>query len=248
MSFQKFLPLAALLLAPFAHADESLTCDLSRKGLTPSALALANKITDSQTTVQDTKNALELKVDASLAPGSFIFVVQDDAKQQRIAFTGAPGSVAWDGARMATASAEFNCRKKSSEPAKSIPPVSRPQFNYLVCVLDEATFENGAITKVERLAQTVSSANTFRLPQKIEGDSARASFTVGTNAIDPLNGLSVVLTDKTNGEVALYSGPSGSLKSSFMFGFTQGSREASAKFLRMGCAYTNDPKLFLEAK
>lgn len=245
--------LAALIASSFAfglsaHAEESLACDLSRRGAESASLALAAKIIESQSVVQDTKNDLSLRVDASLAAGSFIFMMQDDSKQQRIAFTGAPGAVAWDGARISTSSTEFNCRKKSTEPAKSIPPVSRTEFNYLVCLLDEATFENGAITKTERLAQTVSSADTFRLARKIEADTARAAFSVNTNPIDPLNGLAVVLYDKTNGEIARYAGPSGSLKSSFMFGFTQGSREASAKFLRMGCAYTDDPKLFLETK
>jgi hypothetical protein len=149
---------------------------------------------------------------------------------------------------MSTSNSEFNCRKKSTEPAKSIPAVSRTEMNYLVCLLDEATFENGQITKTERLLQTVNSANTFRLPQLIQGETEKVAFSVSTNEIDPINGLSLVLTDKTNGEVARYSGPSGSLKSSFMFGFTQGSRDASAKFLRLGCAYTDDPTLFLEKK
>ncbi|MGZ3695281.1 MAG: hypothetical protein ACXWQO_14245 [Bdellovibrionota bacterium] len=242
------LVLALLISSVPAKADDSLACDLVRKAPEASALAFTNTIVDSNSVVQDTKNTLGLRVDASLAPGSFIFVMQDDLQKQRIAFTGGPGSVAWDGARMTTSNGAFSCRKKSTEPAKEIPSFSRTTMNYLVCLVDEATYVGGQITKTERVLQTQGSANSFHRPMKIEGENDKVAFSVNYFEFDPVNGLEVKLTDKANGQVATYSGPPESFKTSFMFGFTQGDREGSAKFLRMGCAYTDDPKLFLETK
>lgn len=242
---QLFLALLSLAAVP-AWADDSLECALSRSG--SGVLPLNNKIVEKESTVQDTKNELQLRVDASLARSSFFFVMQDDAKQQRIAFSGAPSSLAWDGARIAGTSSEFRCQKKSSEPVKKIENVERPSFNHLVCLLDEAVYEGGAIKEAKRVLQTVNVAQRFRLPLEVKAEDDKYSFSVSSDDLDPVSGLELEIRDKSNGEVATFAGPPKSLVSSFMLGFTQGDKTASAKFLRLGCVYTNDPKLFLEEK
>ncbi|MGE3262057.1 MAG: hypothetical protein AB7K68_09780 [Bacteriovoracia bacterium] len=236
----------ALVAGITVQAAETLDCDLQR--LAGESLKISSPISDRQALVQDAKNALQVRVDASLAPSSFIFVAQDDAKQQRISFTGAPTSLSWDGAKMLLSSGtEFSCRTKSTESAKALPVVKKNPAPYLVCLLDEATFEEGKITKTERLLETVSSSFTFRRPLKISAENEKVAFTLSAYEFDPIDGLDLKIMDKANGETARFIGPPRSLTTSIMFGFTQGDREkGDAKFLRLGCVYTADPKLFLE--
>lgn len=237
--------LASLAAAPALQAEESLNCDLARPGA--EQFTFESRIVEKQAVVQDTRNPLALRIDASLAPSSFLFVMQDDAKSQRLAFTGAPTSLMWSGGRLSSGSARLGCQKRSTEPATFV-RTPKVEADQLVCLLDEAIFENGQLTKATRVLQTVSSTITFRMPLEVKAENAQYSIAVRSYDFDPANGLRIQLTDKSNGESAQYAGPPRSLVSSVMLGFTQGNKETSAKFLRLGCVLTSEPAKFLEAE
>lgn len=227
--------LLALLSAP-AFAD-SLDCELERGD---KKMAVSGPLHEgSANAVLREAGELGLGLDASLAPGSYLLVLQDDLKQVRAAFTGSIEAAT--GSALLVRGAGVACRTSQASPPKAMP--SRPALpDYLVCVLDEVSYVNGTLAESKRLLRRAVSTPLFRFPQEISGEQGSAAFSVRLNRMDFKNGLDVVLTDRGTGAFARFTGPAGTLRTSFMLGLTQGDRALRAKFHRLGCVFSNDPK------
>ena len=241
----RFFPLLLTAFIPLlAHAGDAFVCESKRTG--SSALVLANPIFDDQSVVQQTEeNSQRLRLDASLSKSSFLFVLQDDQKQQRLAFSGATAAVLGAGAKLSLSESELGCQKVEEKIEPAFPAGPRKDLpRFFVCLLDEAEFEEGAVKESKRRFLEVNPAYTFRKPLKVQNEDALYAFSVRFDQFDPVSGLKIEITDKATRQTARFSGPARALGNSFLFGFTQGDKEKNAKFLRLGCTYANDPKLF----
>jgi|GEM_PF-6210952 len=232
------IPLLLALLSVPAFAD-SLDCELEREG---KSMAVTSPLLEgSANTVVREANELDLGLDASLAPGSFLLVLQDNAKQVRSAFTGSTEAVGFAGSSLIGQDARVACRSSLGNPPNTMP--SRPSLpDYLVCVLDEVTFVNGAIAESKRVLKRAVSTPLFKFPQAILGEAGSSAFSVRLHRMDFNKGLDVTLTDRGTGAFARFTGPAATLRTSFMLGLTQGDRATRAKFQRLGCVFSNDPK------
>lgn len=233
------LLLLSLALSSPALAADSLDCDLTRG---ERSLPLSSALNESTaTTATKEANELLLGADSSLSPGSYIVVLQDDEKQVRAAFTGSPEAVAFAGSALRTKESAIACRSRIENPPKVMP--NRAALpDYLVCVVDSVKIENGAVTESTRVLKRIVSTPLINLPQAIGAETAESSFSIRLHRMDFRSGLDVVLTDKRTGAFTRFTGPAGTLRTSFMMGLTQGNRASNATFLRLGCVFTADPK------
>jgi hypothetical protein len=237
----RFLPLfLLLLLARGAAAADSLDCDLAR-GAT--SLPLSSPLADGQAETQTPGNELGLGLDSSLASQSYLFVLDDLQRHRRVAYSGAPGSAWFGGSSLEVGEARVRCRQHLGQPPVTFP--ARPVLpDYFVCLVDEARYAGNELEGSDRRITKVTTQLNPRAELKVDGEDAHAAFRVRYLSYDPAAGLEITLTDKATGETARYVGPGRSLVTSFLFGLTIGDRAASARFLRLGCVWTADPKLF----
>lgn len=243
----KTLPALVLssLLPLSALAAPQLECEVNRSEA--DTLRFAQPIVENMSVVAARlPEGYGLQFEASLAPSSYLAVIQDDFRKQRLAFTGTSTAPALDGARLSLPDAALNCRKTGEAPKFDTTPDT--SANYLVCMLDEAIFEKGQVVTTKRLLTSVNSAFSFRRPVEIHADGPNQAYTVGYTSFDSLRGLRVLLVDKVTKETVSYVGPARTFRTSFMLAFTQGDREKLGRFLRLGCVFTNDPKPFLAAE
>ncbi|MGZ3660067.1 MAG: hypothetical protein ACXVB9_18265 [Bdellovibrionota bacterium] len=233
--------LTLISLSQTAHAADALHCDLARG---TDRLPLSADLVEDQAEVQTKDpNSLSLALDVSLSGGSTLFVLNDDSRQRRVAFTGSPQGLSTDEALLESGPVSLRCHKNLAKPSFD-PPAQPERPDYFACVMDKASFENGAPTDSARLLDTVTSPLNAHLPITVKSENAEAAFTVKYTSFDPFHGLDVQITDKATGETAHYSGPARSMGPSFMFGLTLGNRDVKARFLRLGCVWTDNPKLF----
>ncbi|MGZ3683331.1 MAG: hypothetical protein ACXVCI_05735 [Bdellovibrionota bacterium] len=233
--------LTLISLSQTAHAADALHCDLARG---TDRLPLSADLVEDQAEVQTKDpNSLSLALDVSLSGGSTLFVLNDDSRQRRVAFTGSPQGLSTDEALLESGPVSLRCHKNLAKPSFD-PPAQPERPDYFACVMDKASFENGAPTDSARLLDTVTSPLNAHLPITVKSENAEAAFTVKYTSFDPFHGLDVQITDKATGETAHYSGPARSMGPSFMFGLTLGNRDVKARFLRLGCVWTDNPKSF----
>ncbi len=132
------------------------------------------------------------------------------------------------------------CRSEVENPSKAMP--SSPKLPpYLICVLDEAEFEKGAPVEIRRVFRKTVSTALFRFPHELSAENEKLSFRVRFHRSNFMRGLDVQILDKTSGADARFVGPAGAMRSSFMLGLTQGDRATRAKFLRLGCIFSQTP-------
>jgi hypothetical protein len=231
----RLLSLFLLLSSAPAFAD-SLDCALSRG---ERSLPFSSPLVESTASAATAKpNELGLGLDSSLSPGSYLVVLQDDQKQTRAAFTGSPEAAA--ASIFTSGESRVACRTRIENPPKVMP--SRPALpEYLVCVIDDVKYEKGAISETKRIHRRAVSTALFRLPQTISAQVGQVAFSLRYHRMNFVNGFDVLLADKESGALAAFQGPAGTLRTSFMLGLTQGDRAGTARFLRLGCAYANDP-------
>lgn len=179
--------------------------------------------------------------DAGLSPGSVFYAVQDSALHHRAAFTGSGLSFSVEGALLETSTEHVLCHV-APDKLNLAPPPGGEQADYLACVLDTVKFEGGAPGDSTRHFLKLTSPIHPTFPLEVREEDSAVAFHVHYLSYDPAHGLDVTLTDKASGEVAHYSGPARSMQKSFLLGLTIGDREVSARFLRLGCVWTNDPK------
>jgi hypothetical protein len=232
-----------LAFAAFAHAD-SLRCDVASGALSETA---TSAIVEGQSDAQSNgSGSSKLAFDSSLSPSSVVLVVNDDMRHRRVAFTGSARAISTDGARLESGGMSASCKTVVDGKLSLAPPEAGELPDYFVCLLDEARFENGEIKETKRRAfKTFSPLNTHMAIDLADGKEG-GSFQVHYLSYDPFKGLDVTLTDKETGEAAHFVGPARSMGSSFMLGFTIGDRATAARFLRLGCAWTDDPSKFKE--
>lgn len=237
--------LLALLLttASLAHAADSLECGATRDGQQAVVQARAEFADGvAQAALQPSANALGLGLDASLSPQSLFLVLEDPAKLTRAAFTASPNGATAEGFTLQNGGARVQCSKKVEKPVGVFP--ARPGLpEYFVCVLDELKYVQGSVAETKRLALKAISTALFRLPVSISAKGSGAAFAVKLNRNDFLRGLEVSLGEDS-GKGARYSGPANTLSAGFLLGLTIGNRAEEARFLRLGCAYANDPAAF----
>jgi len=180
--------------------------------------------------------------DASLSPGSIFFAVQDPVLHHRAAFTGSSLSFSPDGALLETSTAHTSCLIVPEHLSLAPPAGSGQKLDYLACAVDIAQFTDGTAESATRHLVKLTSPIHSTFPLDVRGEDAVVAFHVQYLSYNPIHGLDLTLTDKESGEVAHYNGPARSLQKSFLLGLTIGDRAVSARFLRLGCVWTNDPK------
>lgn len=234
--------LLSLLLALPSLAADSLECGLHRASA-QQPIALKGEFNDGiAQAASDSENELGLGLDASLSKQSLFLVLEDGRRQTRAAFTASPNGASEDGFTLASGEGQVRCAKHVEKPPKVMPV--RPELPELfVCVLDELTYSKSAIMETKRLGRKAMSTALFNLPVQIGTSAGGASFTVKLNRQDWRRGLDVSLKDDATGLDARYVGPASTLHASFLLGLTIGNRAEEAKFLRLGCVYTNDAQM-----
>jgi len=231
-----------ILFSTSAHAGDALECRLAR-GASP--IFLKAPIVENQADVKTTDTSeLGLGLDASLAPSSFLVVVQDDSHQKRLAFTGSPAGASSDASLLELGESQVQCAQRLEKVVSLAPPPPPAMPDYLVCMLDEARFVNGEPQDQKRRLVSVNSPLNSTMPLSIAAADETVSFRVRYVSFDPFHGLDVVLTDKTSGETAHFTGPARTMLPSFLMALTQGDKAKDARFLRLGCVWTNDPKSY----
>jgi hypothetical protein len=237
-----FFAVILLLSAPaFAAGQDTgqLACETKRPD--SETLALSTKIVDGIASVQENEeNALHLNLDASLAPGSFLFVLQDNAMNQRLAFVGAVDALNWEGARLEMDDSRIGCKKTYKEYPQAFPAPMKAKPANLVCMLDEATYEKGELKQSKRMLVKAVSTFSFGRPTRIEAENEAYAYSLSYNVLNAGNGLQIKLRDKGTGKNAQFTGPARTLTTSVILGFTQGDKAQAAKFLRLGCVYADD--------
>jgi hypothetical protein len=241
------LPISLLLALPaisaFGLDADSLECGLQRQGGAP-ALALRGEMSEgaAQATADSAGNELGLGLDASLSKQSLFLVLEDGRRQTRAAFSASPNGASEEGFMLASGESQVRCAKHVKNPPKVMP--ARPELpEYFVCVLDGLKYSKGSLTETKRLGRKAMSTALFNLPVSISTAAGGASFAVKLNRMDWRRGLDVSLKDDATGLDARYVGPASTLQSSFLIGLTIGNRADEAKFLRLGCVYTNDAQM-----
>lgn len=235
----------ALLAPPLAHAGESLRCDFARGSVRDSVAAEFSGPLASAKVEQP--NAAQLALEASIDASSSFWTLDDVAATHRVAFSGTPEAMGLDGATLSLGATSVACRRQSSAaPSFALAPAT-PKPNYFVCMVDEARFQAGKLAETKRHFFQVLSSFGRNLPLVASGSDAQVSFRVDYAALDPFHGLEVALHDKASGETARFSGPARSMASSLLFGLTVGDRAKDARFLRLGCVWTNEPATFKPA-
>jgi hypothetical protein len=166
------------------------------------------------------------RLDASAGDSTSFFAM--DLRDRRAAFGGA--SAALSGGELALGAQAARCQEPL--PPALTPPV---RGEYLVCLFDEARFEKGDVIESKRLARRVVSTLGSVLPVVVEADGFRVRYV----AFDSQRGLSAEIT-----EGARFTGPARSMGGASLLGLTIGDREVSARFLRLACAWADDPAQF----
>jgi hypothetical protein len=219
--------LCLLLLGENAFAS-SLTCDAG------SGSQSAN-LNEGQGEVQ-TNN-----FDASLGTASIFYAVQNPTTHHRAAFAGAGYTFSPDGALLEINSSHVYCHLAPDKLSFTPPPGPTP-LDYLACAIDSANFSSDSATDLLRRMVKITSPINSTFPLEVRGEDEVVAFHVHYLSYDPAHGLEVTLTDKASGETAHFRGSAHALQKSFMLGLTIGDRAVSARFLRLGCFWTDDPK------
>ena len=181
---------------------------------------------------------------ASLGPQTWLVVFDAENRKSHAAFSGSARGMTPDGASLSLDSASVRCARVPEGRFSLAPPPAPELPDYLVCMLDEARFAHGEISDTKRRLFEVLTPLAPRLPIEVSASDSAVSFSVNYVSFDPFRGLDVRLTDKASGESATYQGPARSMLASFLFGLTIGDRATEARFLRLGCVWTDDPSKF----
>ena len=228
----------SLALASPAIGADSLECGV-RRG--EEGISLNTELSDGIAQAATAPgNELGLGLDASLSKQSLFVVLEDSRADTRAAFTASPKGVSEFASTIGSGESSASCVKREESPSKVMP--ARAELpDYLVCVLDELSYEKGSVAATKRLARKVVSTALFRLPVSFGAAGGDVSFKVEFHRADFRNGLRVELRDEKTGRDARFRGPGATLQGSFLLGLTQGKRLESARFHRLGCLFTPDP-------
>lgn len=208
-----------------AFAEDTLSC------LSSSGGEFELPVKEHMAVVQEKGETLESE--ASLAPGSFLVTLQDKEAPVRSAFVGHPTAAA--GAKLLQGNHEWGCRRSDGP----LPIAPKRTTNYLICFLDEAVYTKGEPSEAKRQLPRMAPVLGRSIPKILEAANEKYSYRLALDDLNHVDGFRLDLKDKESGATTSFVGPASTLHSTVILALTQGDKAQDAKFLRLGCQFTN---------
>lgn len=219
-----FLLLSLLALSPFAHGDE-LQCSNSAGANDKTELKSGAAVVGLKGDALDTE--------ASLAPGSFLVTLQDKENPVRTAFVGHPGAAARG--TLTQGKHRLDCSRSK---APLVIPHKRKN-NYLVCFLDSAEMKDGALLADAKRQLPKVVPVLGAVPRSLEAANEKYSYRLELDDLNPNSGFKLSLSDRASGLSTSFEGPAATMGKTVIMALTVGDRAKEARFLRVGCEFTD---------
>ena len=171
--------------------------------------------------------------EASLAPNSFLSIIENKEKNIRSAFVGSP--LASRNIVFAQEQAQLSCHTKKAKPALA----PKRENKYFLCFLDEAIFSQGSVVELRRSLPAHRSAISFGQAYQLAQKNEHYQYSVWLDDRDSQRGLRIDLLDLKTKERAQVIAPAAAIRQTILFAHTQGAKELEAKMLRLACQFTD---------
>lgn len=183
--------------------------------------------------------ALPLKsggAEISLAPNGLLYILQDNDRHLRTAFSGfAGGGVFGLGARISQTGSEIHC---ALTPKHSFYPATRTG-SQVTCFIDELKYVNSSQVSSNRMLKATGVVGNR--PIEIKFGNEKYSYEMFFDLSDRLNGFSLKLKNTETGVESSAKGSSELFAKVVLLAQTEGERSTQATVLRLACVFNNNP-------